>query len=292
MITLAIELGLAAVQGGDQWMVILVRWILSVGLGIWLITNAENFSHLILNSMGYLAGLADSRSISATSILLQGIAASHAAADAADAVGVLHIGTAIAMGVGSWIVLGCFVVMSGAIVVMTIEFYLVACVCLVMAPLIGLPWTRSIGVDYWVGLLRYAIGVFAVAICAVVAFTFTDQWLQTVKGTGNHLSWDDLALLVAQSATLAYAVVRVPATCMRAVGSPSTMSGMGFFQNSTYLARSAVGVAASAGARAVSAVGAATAVGSAARLATLRRPVATSLQPDAWRPSPVSRSAT
>jgi P-type conjugative transfer protein TrbL len=247
VIAVAVELSQQGVAGhSEQWLPTLVRWVLSVGLGIWLISNAANFSHLILSTMGYLAGLADSRTISPTTILHQGITASHAAADAADAAG-WHFGSAIAFGIGGFVVLGCFIVIAAAIVIQTIEFYLVSCICLVMAPLIGLPWTRDLGVSYWTGLLRTAVGVFATAVIAVVAFNFTDQWLQTVKATNNILSWDDLGLLIAQSATLAYAVVRVPATCMRAVGSPSTMSGMGFFANTTYLARSSISTVTSVG---------------------------------------------
>ena len=155
-VALAVQLAQDGISGqSERWLATGVNYILSVGLGIWLINNAGNFSHLILQTMGYLAGLVDARAISPTSIFHQGIAASHKAQDAADAAG-WHFGSAIVLGIAGLVVLGCFVVIAAAIVVQTVEFYLVSAIVLVMLPLIGLPWTRDSGYSYYYSLLRYS----------------------------------------------------------------------------------------------------------------------------------------
>lgn len=248
-----------ASSGLERMFPTIVRAILVWGFGLYMLDNAPAFSKLVLQTMNYVAGQIGGQQITPSKILLQGLAIAKIAAQAADAVGIAHLGTAIALDICAIIVAGCFAVIVTQLVVMTVEWYLCAAILMILLPFIGTPWTSDIGWNYYRTVLSLSIGVLVTAFLSVVAYSFTHAWVIEVAGGDGIVTLDAMILMFCQALVLAYLVMRCPQTCMRAVGSPATTSGAGFMASTSYMARSgaaAVAGAGSAAGRAVSAAGA------------------------------------
>lgn len=170
-------------KGIVDFIAFLFNRVMTIGLSVWLITNASALAWAIINTFQKVAGLLSTsqEGFSPSNVFELGLSIAHKVYSSASG---FSIGDNIVLGICALIILVVFAMIAAEMCILIVGAYVLVSGGVIVMAFLGSEWTRDHAMNYFTTVLGMAVQLFVMQLIIIIGYSMFSGFM-TQAGTGS-----------------------------------------------------------------------------------------------------------
>ncbi|PSU44543.1 P-type conjugative transfer protein TrbL, partial [Photobacterium frigidiphilum] len=174
-------------KGMVDFIAFLFNRVMTIGLSVWLITNASALAWAIINTFQKVAGLLSTsqEGFSPSNVFELGLSIAHKVYSAASG---FSVGDTLILGICAVIILVVFAMIAAEMCILIVGAYVLVSGGIIVMAFLGSEWTRDHAINYFTTVLGMAVQLFVMQLIIIIGYSMFSGFLtQAGDGSADYL---------------------------------------------------------------------------------------------------------